>query len=116
LFRLALRRSWLVAAVLISFFAIVGALNGHGSAITTVLVAADFGIQFLVLLQFGLFPFMVLSFLGPVWRELAYSPDLSKWYALPSVVILALTIAIAVWAFRRTLPDRKFISDRFLYE
>ena len=116
LLRLALRRSWLVAAVLISLVAIAGGLNGHRFAITAVLVAATFGVQLFVLLRFGLFPFMVLGFLGPVWGELAYSPDLSKWYALPPLVVLALTMAIAVWAFRRTLPDRKFISDKFLYE
>jgi hypothetical protein len=97
--------------VLVSLFGLIGGMNG----VSATIVAGIGGVQLLVLLRFGLLSFMVQAFLGPVLPVLSYSPDLSRWYAVPPLIFLSLTAAAAIWAFRLTLPDRVLIPDELLY-
>jgi len=115
LLRLALRRSWLTAVVVITLFAVVAALNQGRFAVSASLAAAIVAAQLVVFLRFGLLAFMVQAFLGPIWPVLPYSLDFSRWYAVPPVVVLGIAVVIAVWAVTRTVSNRKFISDQFLY-
>jgi len=113
--RVVLRRAWLVAAILIALSLVEAILSGRNVLTSALLGTVSLGIRLVVLLRFGVLPFVVASFFAPVLLDMPYTPDFSKWYAAPPIIILAITLASAIWAFSTALPKRTVISDNLLY-
>ncbi len=113
LLRLLLRNTWLAAATVVAL-SVVGASVVGASTVTTAVGALVISCLLWVMLRFGILPgtlFVVISAL------LSWSPltsDLSAWYASRGLFIVASTLALALWSFRKALGGRRVLKEGLL--
>jgi serine/threonine-protein kinase len=113
LLRLLLRNTWVAAATVVALIVVVASVWG-ASTVTTAVAALFISSLLWVVLRFGILPgtlFLAISTLAS-WSLLTL--DFSAWYASLGLVIIALTLALAVWSFRHALGGRKVLSESFL--
>jgi hypothetical protein len=114
--RALFRRDWLVWVVI--WIAIVPySTPGHAAhPMMDVLVSAIFAaVCLLLFVRYGIFLVAVAdSVVALIWVAVP-SLDFSRWYALPSVLALAIVTAIAAYGFRGALAGRPLFG-RFVLE
>jgi hypothetical protein len=102
LLRLVLKRELLAAAVLV---ALVGTLNGlrWGMPVLWALpVSLSITAGFMIVaLRFGLFAYVVAATVVDLWIRIPLTADLSSFLATPTVLVAAVVLGTALYAFRR---------------
>ncbi|MGA2150124.1 MAG: protein kinase, partial [Bryobacteraceae bacterium] len=106
--RAVLRKQWLAGLVFVLIF--VGMRwAGQGPWYTPLFLLAIWTTLVVVMLRFGLFATMCLSFLIDTPIEMFFTKDFTAWYGQSSVVLVAVVLAAAAWAFRTSLGGRVLI-------
>ena len=108
--RLLLRRTWLAAAAMILF---VGLTQDNTPSATAIAVRtlADTAL-ILSGVRFGLLPMTLVLFFEI--NSFPFTTNISVWYAKLGWLQIALTLGVAVWAFRNALGGRKIWTGEFL--
>jgi len=114
LLRVVLRRQWLMAAVFIALCVGLNAasLSGHpafalyGFLPASVLLAG--------LLRFGVFPVVVLGFVGQSLMDSPLTTDFSAWYSGGTVFPVAIILALTAYAFHTAVAGRPLFKAGFL--
>jgi serine/threonine-protein kinase len=114
LFRLVLRRTWAAAAAFLALFAAVAWPGGSGDLTPLVGGVVQNLLVLLVTLRFGILPGTLVLMFALVAGSPRLTTDVSAWYASYGLLVLALTLALAVWSFRNALGGRKVLSESFL--
>jgi hypothetical protein len=102
LLRLVLKREILAAAVLV---ALVGTLNGlrwEMPVLWALPVSLSITAGFMIVaLRFGLFAYVVAATVVDLWIRIPLTADLSSFRAPPTVLVAAVVLGTALYAFRR---------------
>ena len=105
--RLLLKRTW-IAVIITTVIGMLALYPGSGNV---GLFMALFVIQvtfFLVaLFRFGFLGLLASTSFADLLRQMPLTPDLSAWYATPTIVTLLVTAGVALYAFRSTLAGRR---------
>ena len=110
--RLVTGRTW-IALTVVSAVAILGTYGVGGTrAIPFFLIfPLTLGLNWLVLLRFGILSCLTLHIVRSIVRNLPLSVDPSDWYWSSSAVTLALLVGLAVWGFYRSIDGRLLGDD-----
>jgi hypothetical protein len=112
LVRAVIRKQWVVAVVWVTGW--VAARFLRGTFIDSPELAITTGAFFLVLysvlvviiLRYGFFALVVATLVLDSLIAFYLTPDFSAWYGESSMAVVIVTVAVAVWAFRRSLGSR----------
>ena len=113
LFRLVLRNTWAAAAAVIFIYAAVNVV-GSGTPVRALEAAVTMSFWLWVVLNFGILPGTLTILIAGLLRWSPLTSDLSAWWASRGLVMVGLTLALAIWSFRRALGGRKVLKDDFL--
>ena len=106
-FRLLLRNTWAAAAVIAALGVVLG-VTASGP-VAGVAAAVQLSLLLWLMLRFGILPgalFLLISGL----MHTPLTSDVSAWYASRGLTIVALTLALAVWSFRKALGGRQVLK------
>lgn len=106
-----LRNKWLAAAGFVAVFATLNSLqNGRAEILAPVWVVV-FSIAAYAVTRFGLITLTVAIFTANVLLGVAYTFDLSNWYAMDSFAVLLSFVAIAAWGFYTSLGGQRLFKE-----
>jgi serine/threonine-protein kinase len=98
--RMLLRSQWAAVIVFTGFFTLLNALGNDIVWLGGVLGLLYFGTAAFVIVRFGgVLAFVVGSFVSSLLFDIVPTLDSSAWYFSSNVLILAVVVALAVWAF-----------------
>ena len=106
LLRVILRKEWLAAVAFTAFMAIRG-LSGGFPAISIPTAILVYGLIVFVLLRFGLLAMVVAIFITDMVPELAFTTNLTAWYASGTLLVIVIVAALSVVAFRYSLGSNR---------
>jgi hypothetical protein len=117
LLRVVVRRTWLACFAYVLLSIPIGISNaGSGRPIYSITVSLSmFVLGIAVLFRVRIVARVVFWFVGMLAGSAPFTLDLSRWYALPSLTLFGLLIAIAVNAYRLALPKAQLLRDEMLY-
>jgi len=114
LLRLLLRRDWMAMAAFVLIFVAIQALPSNYPVIIVVFSAVAYGGVILILKRFGLIPLTAFFFTNTTLGNLPITTHLSAWYALPTFLVVAFILALAIYGFRVSLAGRPIFSGTAL--
>jgi serine/threonine-protein kinase len=116
LLRVALRKSWLAATVVVVLGAAQAFLPATGQAalVFAAFGAIIWGFAVLILMRFGVLPLLLAIFVSTILGNNPLTTDFSVWYASSMFTALAIVLAITLWSFRTALGGRKLMSGDLL--
>jgi predicted Ser/Thr protein kinase len=109
LFTIILRRRWL-AALALSFFFPVLALQTDYPLLDAPLAWLGALVYLFILLRFGLLAFVFTQFYGLAFNFFVITHELSAWYAGGTIFTLAVTAALLAFGFHTSLAGQKLFS------
>jgi Protein kinase domain len=98
LLRMLTRREWVAGALMVAVISLADAFGPH-PVINTVESLLVSGMAMLILIRFGLLALIVTFTLQNALGAFPLTAHLSAWYAEPTLFVLSLLLAIAVFAF-----------------
>jgi hypothetical protein len=102
--RVLLRKQWAAALAFTLMFTVLNGLGNEDKPwLSATMGFLYFGTGALVVLRWGLLSFAVAHFVSSTLISLPTTFDLSAWYFGNMVLLLALVIALAAWAFYTSL-------------
>ena len=105
--RMLLRSQWAAVIVFTAFFTLLNALGNDIVWLGGVLGLLYFGTAAFVIVRFGgVLAFVVGSFVSSLLFDVVPTLDSSAWYFGSNLLILAVVVALALWAFY-TATDRR---------
>ena len=112
--RLLLRNTWAAAAVIAALGVVLGVtasgpVSGMGAAV-------HLSLLLWLILRFGILPGTLLLLISALVGTSPLTSDVSAWYASRGLIIVALTLVLAVWSFRKALGGRKVLMEGLLDE
>ena len=113
LFRVFLRKQWLAALVFAAIFALLVALDSDRPLIDFVSTFLYFGMFAIAVLRWGLTALAVGVLVGDLLLMAPATTDLSAWYIGQTLLIMAIPVALASWAFYQSLSGRLWKSEVF---
>jgi serine/threonine-protein kinase len=111
-FRLLLRNTWAAAAV-IAGLGVVLSVTGSGP-VAGVVAAVHLSLLLWLILRFGILPGTLFLLISGLMHASPLTSDVSAWYASRGLIIVALTLVLAVWSFRKALGGRKVLREGLL--
>jgi serine/threonine-protein kinase len=120
-FRLIFRKEWLAAVAFVLFFTALATLATNAIMSASALITApirllQYVVMLLVMLRFGLFPFVAGSAVGAALILLPFTADFSAWYAGSTIFGLTCVLALSGYAFYTSLGGRPLFKAGFLEE
>jgi len=107
--RMLLRSQWAAVIVFTGFFTLLNALGNDIVWLGGVLGLLYFGTAAFVIVRFGgVLAFVVGSFVSSLLFDIVPTLDSSAWYFGSNLLILAVVVALAVWAFYTATGRRPF--------
>jgi serine/threonine-protein kinase len=105
--RMLLRSQWAAVIAFTAFFTLLNALGNDRVWLGTVLGLLYFGTAAFVIVRFGgVLAFVVGSFVSSLLFDVVPTLDSSAWFFGSNVLILAMVVALAVWAFYTAVGRR----------
>jgi hypothetical protein len=114
LFRVLLKRTWVVAALLILIIIPSNILAGKLSLISSILLVLAIGIDLFVYFRFGMLAFVAMIFTFNLLLNFPITTQLSAWYSGIGLTGLALLLAMALYAFRTSLGGQPLFATSHL--
>jgi hypothetical protein len=111
LLRLLLRKQWLAATVFAGIFALLNALDSDQAVIRGVSAFLYFGMFAFVILRWGLTALFVGVLVGDLLLIVPATTDLSAWYIGQTLLVVAIPVALASWAFYQSVSGRLWNSE-----
>jgi serine/threonine-protein kinase len=109
--RMMLRNQWVAMIAFTAFFTLLNALGNDQMWRGAAIGVLYFGVGAFVIVRFGgLLAFVVGAFVSSLLFDIVPTLDSSAWYFGSNVLILALVVALAVWAFYTATGRRPFGS------
>ncbi len=109
--RMLLRRQWAAIAAFTAFFTLLNALGNERVWLGGTIGLLYFGTAAFVIVRFGgLLAFVVGSFVSNLLFDVVPTLDSSAWYMGSNVLVLAVVMALAVWAFYTAVGRRPFAT------
>jgi predicted Ser/Thr protein kinase len=105
LLRVILRREWLAAIAFVAMFSARG-LASENPAVETCMYVVIYGILVGLLLRYGFLAVLVCIFVTDLLIQIFFTPDLTAWYGIPSLLTLISLIAVALFAFRTSTAGK----------
>jgi hypothetical protein len=100
LIRLVLRKEWLAILVALLVVSILSALTDPDHPVlNATFYVGLWGIALLLLIRFGLLPFMMALCINNVLEVYPLTTHLSAWYAEPTLFVFSLILAAAIFGF-----------------
>jgi predicted Ser/Thr protein kinase len=112
--RLLVRRQWLAAALFVLIYTVFGSI---GSATLMVDIPLSLGIGLLIyfsLTRFGLVAFVTSMYVFTLFVLLPITSDFSAWYSGPTILALAISIALIGYGLLTVLRGRSILKDELL--
>ncbi len=113
LLNLLLRRRWLVATVLFAFMLTLEAAN-EGLGISLLFNMAPLLVITIVVVRFGLLTFVVLNIVTPLLDHVPLTFAPSAWYSGASWTILAISAAVAMYAYKVAAAGRSAFAGAWV--
>jgi hypothetical protein len=113
LFRMVLRNQWLGAVVFAAIFALLNALDSHQPIIDAVSTFLYFGLFAVTVVRWGLTSLAVGVLIGELLLITPATTDLSAWYIGQTLLVMAIPVALASWAFYQSVSGRLWTSEVF---
>ena len=107
LLRVVLRNQWLAAAVFALIFAALNSVGNPELALSLALNLVIWGSIALVVLRWGLLSLAVAYFTDNLLLNVPVTANTSAWYFGNTVFMLAIIVALAVWAARTSISARR---------
>jgi len=105
LLRLALRRDWLAAGVFVLLIVGASAAGSDAPWIQAPVALVVVSVALAALLRFGLMAYIVGNVVSKSLTDgFPLATDPSKWYTGPTIVVVAVLIAVAIYAYRLATP------------
>ena len=98
MWRLLLRRQWLAAIAFAATFASLDAVAANGWTVVVTSFAVSL-MAALVAVRWGLVSLTVGVLTTNLLLRIPISRDLSAWYASTLLLVIAITVVLATWAF-----------------
>jgi serine/threonine-protein kinase len=100
LIRLVLRKEWLAILVALLVISILSALaDPDHPVLNAALYVGLWGIALLLLIRFGLLPFMMALCINNFLEVYPLTTHLSAWYAGPTIFVFSIIVATAIFGF-----------------
>jgi serine/threonine-protein kinase len=105
LLRLALRRDWLAVGVFVVLIVGASAAGSDAPWLQAPVALVAVGVALAALLRFGLMAYIVGSVASKALSDgFPLATDPSAWYTGPTVVVVGVLIAVAIYAYRLATP------------
>ncbi len=111
LLRLLLRNQWVAALAFVSLFSLLDTLDSTQPLIDALITAFSFGLFAVAVLRWGLTTLTVGVLVTELLLVLPATTDLSAWYVGPTILVLAIPLALASWAFFTAVSGRLWQTD-----
>jgi hypothetical protein len=111
LFRVLLRNQWVAASVFVALFAAMNALASDRPIFDGVTTLVYWSFLSIAVLRWGLTTLTVGLFVANLLLNVPATSSLSAWYAPQAIVIAAIPIVLAAWAFYTSLGGRLWSRD-----
>jgi len=108
--RTVLGKYWLSVAVT-GIVVLLGNLGGENFAVEAPFVILITVTLMFVLLRFGMFAVAVTAFATSLLKNYPITLDLSKWYASPSLLMLAVLVALLLYGLRVASGNRPLLAE-----
>lgn len=109
---LVVRKDWIAICIAGLLLVLVALTPGTGSlAIDLPTTAIQILLLLLVLIRFGLLALAVSQFILRILSFAPIAPDFSRWYSTRGLVIVILTVAAALYAFRMSVVNRSLFAS-----
>jgi hypothetical protein len=109
--RILLRRTW-IAIGLFSLLALPLFYPGRGNPLLYVIAfVLLLPLFWIVLFRFGLLSIIAGATVGDLLRQMPIAHDLASWRGAPTVLTLAILVALAAWGFWTSLAGRPLFRD-----
>ena len=108
LLRVALKRAWIAATVLLALLAASGILNGVPAGALVVSIGANL-IGLVMIVRLGLLTQVVGQSINATLNTALITTDPSAWYFHQTVLVLVTVVGLAVWSFHATLGGRRLL-------
>jgi hypothetical protein len=107
--RIMLRSQWVAMIGFTAFFTLLNALGNDRAWLGALIGLLYFGTAALVIVRFGgLLAFGVSAFVSALLFDVILTLDSSAWYSGNTVFVVAVVVALAVWAFYTATGRRPF--------
>jgi|HubBroStandDraft_6_1064221.scaffolds.fasta_scaffold02634_4 serine/threonine protein kinase len=107
--RLLLRKEWMTALVFIALWS-SGSLFGDHPVLGSIFKATFFSVVLILLIRFGLLALMVALCTHEVLLVLPLTTHLSAWYAEPTIFVLCLMLAVAIFGFYTSTAGKQLFG------
>jgi hypothetical protein len=105
--RLLVKKTW-IAVVITTVIGMSVFYPGSGNlGLHVALFVIPATLFWVALFRFGFLGLLVSSSFTELFRQMPLTPDLSAWYATPTIVTLLVTVGLALYAYRSTLAGRR---------
>lgn len=109
--RFLVRRTW-IAIGLLSLLAGVLFNPGHGTPLVYVLTfSGTIALFWTVMIRFGLLAVIVGATVSDLLTKMPLTPELASWRGAPTLLTLAVMVAIGGWGFWASLAGRPLFRD-----
>ena len=110
LLRVILRKEWLAAIAFVAFFILLRGLGGTYPQVEIPTFVIVYGVIVFMLMRCGLLALVTTIFICDLVPNLVFTTNLSAWYGTGSLVLVLLTSAMAVYAFRKSLGGQRIAA------
>jgi hypothetical protein len=98
IFRLVLRKEWLAALAMILLFSLHQVFGVH-PVLNTILDMIYWSLVLILLIRFGILALMAALCTENILHEFPLTPHLSAWYAEPTILMIFVILAAAIFGF-----------------
>jgi hypothetical protein len=110
--RVVLRNQWAAALAFGGIFGVLGALGSENRPwVDAVVSFVYFGSGAVVVLRWGLLSYAVAHFITAILMEIPATLDTSAWYFGNMLLLLAIVVGLATWAFYTSLGGRLWVAE-----
>ncbi len=110
MFRILLRRQWLVGAVLFALILTISLLTAADPWIAVAMAFVSVPLVLFTLTRFGLLALTVMFYFLGLFQMFPMTSDFSAWYAGPTILPLVVMIGLAAYGFYLSLAGRPRVS------
>lgn len=111
LLRVLLRNQWAAALIFVAIFSVLNALNSQQPVIDAVSTFLYFSMFALTVLRWGLTSLAVGVLVADLLLMVPATTDLAAWYLGTTILVIAIPLALASWAFYTSIAGRLWKGD-----
>ena len=112
--RFVFRNQWVAAVGFVAIWTILKVLGSRHPGIDVPAQVLVYAVAAIAIVRFGLVTLAVAVFVADALGNIPFTTDFSRWYATTTLLVPAIVLGLAIWAFYAALGSQKLIKGDLL--